>query len=122
MVGDFGLFFAEHYADVVRALTFTVGRQSLGDDLAQEAFARALQRWDSFGPGDRPAAWVYVVAMNLARDELRRGAVSSPPPGPERALSDVCGVVATAVTVRSMLLALPFRQRQAVVLRYFADL
>ena len=41
-------------------------------DVAQEAFFRAWQRFDVIGGYDRPQAWLFRVATNLALDVLRR--------------------------------------------------
>ncbi|MDQ1396863.1 MAG: hypothetical protein QOG64_2122 [Acidimicrobiaceae bacterium] len=122
MVDGFEGFFVENYPRVVRALTLTIGRQAAAEEVAQEAFTRAFDRWETIVQRPRPEAWVYVVAMNAARDQFRRlrrtpARFDVVGDGPDHA-----GLVATEVTVRSSLLALPFRQRQAVVLRYFVDL
>jgi RNA polymerase sigma-70 factor, ECF subfamily len=41
-------------------------------DVVQEAFARALARWDRVGVMVRPDLWVQRVALNLATSRLRR--------------------------------------------------
>lgn len=41
-------------------------------DVAQEAFFRAWQRFDVIRGYDRPQAWLFRVATNLALDQLRR--------------------------------------------------
>lgn len=50
----------------------TAGDRTTGEDVAQEAFTRAHQRWDDVGSLDRPGAWVRRVAINLALDRRRR--------------------------------------------------
>ncbi len=47
------------------------GERGRAEDAAQEAFARALRRWSRVGPMDRPATWVYVVAVNVLRRSFR---------------------------------------------------
>lgn len=54
------------YADLVRYLYRKVWDAERAEDLAQEAFARALAH-----EPDNPRAWVFSVAANLARDEVR---------------------------------------------------
>lgn len=47
-------------------------------EVAQEAFCRALQRWDRISTYEQPAAWVRTVAVRPAvrsRDRRRREAV-----------------------------------------------
>jgi RNA polymerase sigma-70 factor, ECF subfamily len=41
------------------------------DDLAQATIERALQHADSWTPGTRLDSWLYRIAQNLWRDELR---------------------------------------------------
>jgi RNA polymerase sigma-70 factor (ECF subfamily) len=117
--GDFDEFFADHYDPVARALTLATRDRELAEDAAQEAFARALRHWKKVREMDRPSTWVYVVAMNHLRDQWRRGA--------RRAIADVepideTGGVAVKLTVREAIATLPARQREAIVLRYLADL
>lgn len=121
MVNDFDGFFASEYPLVVRALALALGDRELAEDAAQEGFARALAHWATVSTKDRPTTWVYVVAMNRARDHLRHIA-RRPAPAPPAGLGDPAGAVATAVTVRAAIADLTPRQRQAVVLRYLADL
>lgn len=72
---------------------------------------------------DRPDGWVYVVAMNQLRDHWRR---TDRRRDREADLGDSAadntGGVATRLSVRDAIAVLPARQRQAVVLRYLADL
>ena len=121
---DFDAFFRAHYDGVVRALTVATSERGRAEDAAQEAFARALRRWSRVGPMDRPATWVYVVAVNVLRRSFRvddRAAEPSPAPRPP-ATPDHAVAVATAVTLEAAVRLLPARQRMVVVLRYLADL
>src|SRR5579863_5888924 len=68
---EFDAFFAEHE----RPLYGYVRRLVLGDDvaldIAQEAFVRAWQHFGEVRAYQRPAAWLYRVATNLAISHLR---------------------------------------------------
>jgi RNA polymerase sigma-70 factor (ECF subfamily) len=44
----------------------------VAEDLASEAFVTALETWPYNGIPENPAAWLYVVAKNKARNYLRR--------------------------------------------------
>lgn len=121
MVGGFDYFFAEEYPGVVRSLALALGDADIAEDIAQEGFARALERWDRVRLMDRPATWVYVVAMNRARDRYRHIA-RAPDPDASGAVADPAGTVAVSVTIRTALAGLSPRQRQVVVLRFVADL
>ncbi|HEU0084068.1 MAG TPA: RNA polymerase sigma factor [Bradyrhizobium sp.] len=61
-------------------------------DTAEEAFQnaclRALKTWPQNGPPRDPAAWLIMVARNVAIDEIRRGNKQQPLPSDE-AISDL---------------------------------
>ena len=119
----FDEFFATYYDDLARTLTIALADRSAADEATQEAMTRALRRWRHVRGLDRPAAWLYVVAMNHVRDGWRRdrrepkwdAEFDSPTPDPS-------GGVTTALSVREAIATLPARQREAIVLRYLADL
>jgi RNA polymerase sigma-70 factor (ECF subfamily) len=119
----FDEFFAAHYDNLARTLTVALADRSAAEDATQEALTRALRRWRHVQRLDRPAAWLYVVAMNHVRDGWRRdrreprweAELESPTPDPT-------GGVTTTLSVRDAITTLPARQREAVVLRYLADL
>lgn len=54
------------YRDVVQYLYRKIGDRDRAQDLAQEAFARALRH-----DPENPRAWLFTVAGNLARVEAR---------------------------------------------------
>jgi RNA polymerase sigma-70 factor (ECF subfamily) len=116
---DFDGFYATHFDDVARAISLAAGDRELARDATQEAFARALRRWRTVRDMDRPDGWVYVVAMNQLRDHWRRLERRGPT---EKIAVDTSGAVVTRLSVRDAIATLPPRQRQAVVLRYLADL
>jgi RNA polymerase sigma factor (sigma-70 family) len=68
---------------------------------------------------DRPETWVYVVAMNHLRDYWRKLDRTA---ALDQVVNDDAGSVAVRLSVREAIATLPPRQRQAVVLRYLADL
>lgn len=54
------------YRDLLRFLTWTLSDEDRAKDLAQEAFARVLDR-----DAENPRGLVFRVASNLAKDEAR---------------------------------------------------
>lgn len=60
------------YAPVVRLAFWMTGDRQEALDLAQEAFARAYERWRRVSKMDRPEAWVQRVTVNLALSARRR--------------------------------------------------
>ena len=118
---DFEAFFGEHHQAVVRALTLALADRARAEDAAQDAFAKAYRQWKRVAMMDRPVAWVYVVALNGARKELRRDQ-AAPVPDLVGPASDHAAAAAVKVSVRDALDVLAPRQRVAVVLRYLGDL
>ncbi len=116
---DFDEFYAAYFDVVARTISLAAGDRELARDATQEAFARALRRWRSVREMDRPDGWVYVVAMNQLRDHWRRLERKQ---AAEPAPADTSSRIVTCLTVREAIATLPPRQRQAVVLRYLADL
>jgi RNA polymerase sigma-70 factor (sigma-E family) len=114
----FDLAFDRLYRLAYRVAFRILGDQGDAEDVAQEALARASLRWARLE--DRPEGWVTRVASNLAIDRYRR---RRRPMGP---MIGPVGVVDPYLGERSDLVAalrrLPRRQREAVVLRYLADL
>jgi RNA polymerase sigma factor (sigma-70 family) len=63
---DWGEVYRTTFQELVRFLHRKVWDAERARDLAQEVFVRALRH-----EPDQPRAWVFKVAMNLARDEAR---------------------------------------------------
>jgi RNA polymerase sigma factor (sigma-70 family) len=114
----FESFFGQHYEPVRRSLAVALGDALLAEELAQDAFTRALRNWRRVGSMDRPAGWVYIVALRAAR-RRRRG-----PPATDRlrTVPDGAEAVATTTSLDIVIAGLPERQRVALVLRFHADL
>jgi RNA polymerase sigma factor (sigma-70 family) len=107
--------FAEEWVPICRIASLMVGDRHLGEDLAQEAFARWYARRDSV---NEPAAFLRTVVVNLARGTLRRRVVSRR----WAYLFEVDAeqsVMATPDVLSDLIHALPVRQRAAIVLRFY---
>src|SRR5689334_15175853 len=116
-------FYAAHYDELARTLTVALADRAAAEEAAQEAMTRALRRWRQVRRLDRPAAWLYVVAMNHVRDAWRKERREPRWDDEFDATSpDPSGGVTTTLSVRDAIATLPARQREAVVLRYLADL
>ncbi len=66
MTDDLERLYQTMYSSVVRFLYRKVWDQDRAEDLAQEVFIRALAHRP-----EKPRAWIFAVASNLARDEAR---------------------------------------------------
>jgi RNA polymerase sigma factor (sigma-70 family) len=51
---------------------FGIHNLALAEDVAQDAFCRALESWQGQGTPDNPAAWLVATAKNRAIDVVRR--------------------------------------------------
>ncbi len=67
-------FFRRESPRLVAALTriFGVHNLALAEDVAQDAFVRALEVWKVRGIPDNPSAWLMTTAKNRALDHVRR--------------------------------------------------
>ena len=68
----FDAFFAQHERPLYGYLRRMLTTHDAALDVAQEAFFRAWQRFETIRHYDRPQAWLFRVATNLALDTLRR--------------------------------------------------
>jgi RNA polymerase sigma-70 factor (ECF subfamily) len=68
----FDRFFAEHEPSLYGYLRRMVSSDEVALELAQESFFRAWQHFDEVSAYDRPGAWLYRIATNLAVSHLRR--------------------------------------------------
>jgi RNA polymerase sigma-70 factor (ECF subfamily) len=64
--------YREEWGRIVAALIRVTGDWSLAEECAQDAFARALERWPRDGVPRNPGAWLTTTARNRATDRLRR--------------------------------------------------
>jgi RNA polymerase sigma-70 factor (ECF subfamily) len=108
---------------VVAFLYAVAGDLSEAQDAAQEAYARAWQRWSRVSGYDDPEAWVRTVGYRLVINAWRR-ARSRLKAYRRHGAMDVENRVAAedAVTVQAALRLLPPEQRLVVVLHHLLDL
>jgi RNA polymerase sigma-70 factor, ECF subfamily len=116
----FAEFMRIEFDGIVRALTLVLGDRAVAEDSAQEAFARALLRWRQVSAMERPATWVYVVAVRHGRRHLMRSgrvieSVEGVSPEPANEIVD-------GMWIADLVAQLPPRQRAAVVLRHAGGL
>jgi RNA polymerase sigma-70 factor, ECF subfamily len=115
--------YAAHYGDLTVQLYAYFNDRQEAQDIAQEAFCRALARWDAVSGYDDPVAWVRRVAWNLAVSRWRRSrTVLGFLRRQRRDEPYLEGPAPDRVALFAALAKLPDRQRRLVVLRYLADL
>ncbi len=58
-------------------LAVVTGERELSAEAADEALARAYERWDTVSAMRSPAGWTYVTALNVLRRLARRRAIEA---------------------------------------------
>ncbi|WP_338078594.1 RNA polymerase sigma factor [Amycolatopsis suaedae] len=85
--------FRDQWGRVLAAMVGYLGDLDLAEEVAQEAFAIAAERWPRDGDPANPAAWLITTARNRAVNRLRRERVLAakahllrepPPPSAEQ--------------------------------------
>jgi RNA polymerase sigma factor (sigma-70 family) len=116
----FHLFLDEHRTPVLAYLRAMVG-PSDADDCFQETFMAALRNYETLD-GHSPRAWVMTIARNKAIDHHRASGRRPVPKGEE--LPDVPAPKRNEPDPElwAEVAGLPDRQREAVGLRFTADL
>jgi len=112
----FAAFYRACRTEVARALILATGDRDLGSEAADEALARALERWADVKDFENPQGWVFRVGLNWARSRLRRRSMPATPfyegrhfdELPEPELLEAVG-------------QLPFDHRSVVIARFFLD-
>jgi RNA polymerase sigma-70 factor (sigma-E family) len=123
-VGDESLatLYATHYRSLVRLAALLLDDPSACEDVVQEAYVRVHgRRLDDHA---KELAYLRQTVVNLARSTLRRRLVAQRlAPRPENAtVEDASYAAVRRDELVRALRAIPRREREAVVLRYFADL
>jgi RNA polymerase sigma-70 factor (sigma-E family) len=111
------------YPQVRGLLQLHTGDRDLADELTQETLARVWERWSRVNAMASPHGYAYRIALNLARSWFRRRSRE------RRAIARLGPVVvvdepaaAERLAIREAVLGLSRRQREVVLLRYYAGL
>jgi RNA polymerase sigma factor (sigma-70 family) len=108
--------FESEYPRLLRALYLVTGSRHEAEELAQDTFVRAYERWHLVARAENRAGYLYRMAVNLYRSKLRRLGraarhMTKPDPEPDSfAATDDRDEIARALAT------LPESQREAVVL------
>jgi RNA polymerase sigma factor (sigma-70 family) len=106
------------YPTFVRVVTGMLGNEEAARDAVHDGFVRAVRHRGRFRASGSLEGWVWRIVVNEGRKHRRRasrGVPAEPMPASSnghRELDDI----------RSLVAALPDRQRAALFLRYYADL
>ena len=124
---QFERLFEDHAQGLLGFLAYRSGDRALAEDVLADAFERALRSRRRFDPRRGSAkTWIYSIALNRLRDQMRRGEAE------RRAVGSVAaGAVTEAPGLEQIedrsdlgraLARLSDEEREAVALRYGGDL
>ena len=105
-----------------------VGKRDVAEDLMQETMLCAFRNLDTYRPEGKFRAWVFRIAVNQARDWLRRrkrAPVTVPDDGPPAADAppDADALARErAQRVEQALERLPEADREVLVMRYYGEM
>ena len=118
--------FRARYSEMVGLAGLLLGDRGTAEEVVQDAFAKFHLSRHRINDPDREVSYLRSIVCNLARGRLRRRSVERrlrPVPRLEVAPTpDVATERHRQDTVAAGLAALPRRQRECVVLRYWLDL
>ena len=127
---DLHRLFDEHAESLLKFLIYRTGDRALAEDIVADTFERALRKRSLFDRArGTEKAWLYTIATNLLRDGARRREVEERAYAssyvPEPALVGADGGLRSfevRTTVMEALEVLSAEEREAVALRFGADL
>jgi RNA polymerase sigma-70 factor (ECF subfamily) len=127
----YGVLVARHTTRAHRA-AFLLGAGEESDDVVQEAFVKAFRHLAGFRAGEPFGPWLLRIVANetrnLTRSRRRRAALALRLPGAEPGGTTAEGPLDTVLAAErraglvAAVSALPDRERQVLVCRYFLDL
>lgn len=116
---SFEAFYVASYENLVRLAFILTSSREIAEDLVQDSFVRLHRH---YGTVESPDRYIRRTVVNASRSHFRRA-------GREREKRPLLYVVpgggdgpGASGELNDVLLSLPYRQRAAVVLRYYSDL
>jgi RNA polymerase sigma-70 factor (sigma-E family) len=122
------LMFAAHYRSLVRLAVLLMHDAAAAEDVTQDAYVALHSHWRRLRDADKALAYLRATVLNRARSALRRRSVvtrylaAAPPPGTVPSAEAGALDLVEHQEVLAVIRQLPVRQREAIVLRYYADL
>ena len=120
--------FTAHYQGLVRLATLLLRNSAVAEDLVQDAYVQLHARWRRLDDTDKALAYLRATVVNRSRSALRHRHVVDRYVAASVAQPDAPSAESGAIerlrhqAVVAVLATLPARQREALVLRYYADM
>ncbi len=111
--------YRSEYESSVRLARLLTSDHHVAEELAQEAFVRVAPRLRS---ADNPAAYLRTIVVNLCRDHGRRQSTARRHPVDEPEVVTAPPLPDDVTEIWQAVQALPPARREALILRYWADL
>jgi RNA polymerase sigma-70 factor (ECF subfamily) len=118
---DFDAFYRDTSRRLLRYAYGLTGDPGEAQDLVQEAYARAWQRWRRVRDYEDPEAWLRLVVNRLSTDRWRRLFVRRDHAARERPTLPVPPPSEDAVLLVRAMRDLPVAHRRALALHYLLD-
>lgn len=124
---QFEQLYAEHAEPLLRFLIYRTGNRATAEEVLADTFERVLRSRSRFNPSrGKVKTWIYSIALNRLRDLHRRSeaeerALRKSEAGAPEGAADIDRVEERS-TVTAALAQLDELEREAVSLRYGADL
>jgi RNA polymerase sigma-70 factor (sigma-E family) len=118
--------YSAHYRSLVRLAAVLVRDTPTAEEVVQDAFIAMHDGWQRLKDSEKALAYLRQAVVNRSRSVLRHRLVVER--NPQKPAPDMPSAEHGALTLleRSAVVAalrdLPYRQREAIVLRYYADL
>ncbi|MFC7275148.1 SigE family RNA polymerase sigma factor [Paractinoplanes rhizophilus] len=118
---DFDSFYRDTSRRLLRYAYGLTADPAEAQDLVQEAYARAWQRWRRLSRYENQEAWLRLVVTRLATDRWRRLGARRARPAPDRPPSHVPPPSENTVLLVGAMRTLPLIHRRALALHYLLD-
>jgi len=112
---SFEAFVIEQHPRLYGALCVMTHDRYEAEEIAQEAFVRAFEKWDRVRQADDPAAYLFTTAMNVYRKRYRRAALALRRAVALAPRDDGFAAIEDREVVLQALAALPADQRAAFI-------
>jgi RNA polymerase sigma-70 factor, ECF subfamily len=119
--GGFEGWYQDQHRRLLGSMVLVAGDVDIAREVTDEAFVRALERWNRVRGMESPTGWTYATALNLLRRRRRRQALE------RRLLTRSVPRASTpspelATEVWDAVRSLPPRERTVIALRYVSGL